>query len=366
MFSTLFSRPKNNPTRIDEFLQSTFQQSWNYLEELSLAEADLQKATFEQILDNQADVDEGVNQVKMKFDTVFFNLFPKLIIKHRGDGSFQLMFYTETHQPEDIAQFYNNLKSTLGKGFFADHKFSSFEDRERIVNLSKGKFDSPKDEILHLWNHGRFTFTLNYQLEPLRQFLFIVNLAAERLPDHKPRTKGTILNALTHDIREIISRTPQKTEPFYENEEIKFVDYTFELNPPELGLFEQARIRIFDPEKRIHENIQTHITYYSKYEIDTSKTIIFCDALSKIYGKDNYGSTELKSHELDFLDDSEFWTGRSWLFNTSHCLQDLEDETQNTLYGVTITANPDEDGLCLHILVFNKMMDYQELMMPNG
>jgi hypothetical protein len=47
------------------------------------------------------------------------------------------------------------------------------------------------------------------------------------------------------------------------------------------------------------------------------------------------------------------------LFNYAHGIQDLKDDTQATLYGVTITADPKEDVLSLHILAYNKMKDYQ-------
>lgn len=271
------------------------------------------------------------------------------------------MFYTDMHQPAPVLEFYRALRSNLGGGILADHKFSSFNEENKVKALSQGYFSSSDDELMHLWNHENFNFTLNYRVDPLKQFLFIVTFSPEKKPDTAPRINGTILSVLNHNIPHLLAQKAVKEQVTKESGVVKFIDYTFALDPPEFGTFEEVRIRVFSEVKQIDQDIQTHVTYYSKYEIDTSKIIILCDNLAHVYGKDNYGDKEIMPHELDMLDGSELWTGRSWLFNTSHAIQDLSDKTQSTLYGVTITLTPD-DGLCLHILAFNKMMDYHNLM----
>jgi len=361
-----FNRPGTNSTALAAFLSSTFSNEWNYFEALNLKSNDVLEATHEQILSNPSDVADGVIKVEMKFGMSFFNMFDSLIVKYRDDNSIQLMFYTEMHQVAPIQSLYNQLKTNLGRGFVMDHKFSSFNDEGKIQSLAKGMYKSENDELIHVWNIGRFNFTLNYRVEPLRQLLFIVKMSPEKEIDLTPRNNGTILNILKHEIDTILDQQEIKAEPRLENNEVKFIDYTFQLDPPELDIFEEVRIRVFDKSRAINESIQTHITYYSKFEVDTSRTIVLCDKIASIYGKDNYGDSELQPHELDFLDDSDFWTGRSWLFNYAHGIQDLKDNTQSTLYGVTITADPNSDGLSLHILAYNKMKDYQTLMTPEN
>lgn len=362
----MFNRAGINFTSINHFLDSTFLagQEWDHLAALDMGPDDILEAPYEMILDNPTDdVQTGVGRVQVKLNTLFFGVFDSLIIKHREDGSIQLMFYTETHDAEAVINFYHGLKTDLGGGTLMDHKFSSFNDKEKVSELAAGHFTSSSDELVHSWNFDNFVFTLSYGIDPLRQFLFDARLKARKEPDNSPRTKGTILSILSHNVSEIIASEPEKAIPYLENKAVRFIDYTYTLDPPELGIFEEVKVRIFDEQRKIDENIQTHLTYYSKYEIDTAKTIVLCDRVAGIYGKDNYGDAELIAHELDFLDDSEFWTGRSWLFNTSHAIQDLADDTQSTLYGVTISADPNQDGVSLHILVYNKMQDYQNLML---
>lgn len=364
MFSNPFNFYRSNKTNIHAFLQSTFQDDWNYLEALGLNESDLQEATFEQIFNNPDDMVDGVTKVKMNFGTRFFNLFNNLIIKHRDEGSVTLMFYTEAHQAEDVLSFYNILKINLGGGYVKESKFSSFDEVSKVKNLSKGQYKTETDEIMNIWLNGNISLTLNYKIVPLRQLLFSVHISSSKILDLDARNKGTILNILEHNINEVILRDEIKAELTYENEKVKYVDYTFNLDPLELGIFEEVRVRIFDERKIINENIQTHVTYYSKFEIDTSSIIHLCDQVIKLYGKDSDGNSEMKPYELDLMDESDFWTGRKWLFNISHSLQDLSDPNQYTLYEVNIKSYPEEDGLCLNILMFNKMMDYQILMIP--
>ncbi|HEY4327171.1 MAG TPA: hypothetical protein VGN20_24500 [Mucilaginibacter sp.] len=357
-----FNFSRRNKTEINTFLRSTFQDDWNYLDALGLNKNELEEVPFEQILNNPDDLVDGVTKVELKLRTRFFDLFEHLIIKHRCEGDISLMFFADVHQSAAILSFYHILKTNLGGGFIKESKFSSFDEANKVEKLAEGKFEKETDEIMHTWLNGNIATTLNYKLNPLRQLLFLVRIRPERFPDCEVRGNGTILNILQHSINEVVSRDEIENEPFYEDAKIKFVDYSFHLDPPELEIFEEMRIRIFDQNKCLDENVQTHVTYYSKYEIETASIIKLCDQIAKLYGSDNYGDSELQPHELDLVDDSDFWAGRSWLFNTAHGILDLNDPEQSMLYGITITANPDEDGLSLHILNYNKMLDFQALL----
>jgi hypothetical protein len=96
MNNSLFNRTGINSTSITHFLDSTF------LAALGVGPHDVLEAPYEMILDNSSDVQTGVGRVQVKLNTLFFGLFDSLIIKHREDGSIQLMFYTETHDAEAV------------------------------------------------------------------------------------------------------------------------------------------------------------------------------------------------------------------------------------------------------------------------
>lgn len=350
-----------NPTSIDNFINSTVLDGWNYINALGLDKEKVLTATHDQILDNPNDVVDGVVHVEVVLNTVFFGIFDSLIVKYRDNQSVQLMFYTTIDDAQTVLSFFQQLRTTLGGGILADHKFSSFNESDKVDQLTRGEFEYESDELMHLWHSGDFSFTLNYRIDPLRQFLFIVQYNPRGNTDRLIRTNGTLLNILGHDLTTVLQQEELESEPKLEQDKIKFVDYTFVLSPSELGVFDEIKIRVFDESREINENIQTHVTYYSKYEVDTSKAIILCDKIIAIYGRDNYGDAELQPHELDMLENSETWTGRTWWLNKAHGLYDLNDPNQNLLYEIRLGSD-DDVGFSLHVLCFDKMLEYHKLM----
>lgn len=355
-----FTRKIPNPTNLIDFLNSTELDGWNYKNALSINDTEIEKATHEQLLNNPSDVADGVVRVEMVFSNIFFGIFDNLVIKYRDDQSVQLMFYTTTDDPELVQSFFKQLKPCLGGGYIADHKFASFNEHDQIAKLAQGQAFSESDELFHSWLRDDFSFTLNYRIDPRQQLLFIAKSKPEKVVDYSLRTNGTLLSILTHDLNTVLKQEALNTEIKSENGQVKYVDYAFELSPPELGIFDVAKIRIFDSVKSINENTQIHVTYFSKYEADTAKVITLCDSIIDIYGPDNFGDAELQPHEWDMIDNSEFWTGRTWWLNKAHGIYDVRNKTQTMLYEVRLGIEHDE-GFSLHIVAFQNMLFYHGL-----
>jgi hypothetical protein len=346
-------------TDIDSFLQSAHSEKWDYMKAINIKQQHLQQATHEQLMDNPVDIANGVVKVEMLFGHSFFDVFNNLIIKHHDDGEIRLMFYSDVFSLDTIMTFYDRVKSNLGLGIIYNPKFSSFKEVDKVRQLTKGTYNTKSDEILQSWYKQPFSFTLNYKIEPLRQLMFIVSNKSQKSQDFSQRNIGTLIKLLKHSPYEFFEETEIDAEPFFEEEKIKFIDYTFKLDPPEFKVFDQAKIRIFGIEKDLSNNKSMLVTYVSNDTIDTSTMIEICNKLVKIYGPDDAGYSELRPHEIDRLNDNEYWTGRSWFMNRNHQLQNFKDPNQNTLYWVSFTSNP-EEGTTLSILGYDDMLAYQQ------
>ncbi|MCQ6960113.1 hypothetical protein [Mucilaginibacter aquariorum] len=320
----------------------------------------LHRATQQQILDNPGDVAIGVNQVEVVLGHTFFNLFGSLVIKHHDDGELRLMFNQTSFDADQVAALYWELKTHFGQGIHHQPNFSSFEDLQKIRSIAQKKYDGPNDEIWHYWSAGRFGFVLNYKIEPLGQLLFSVTNRPEKVADVKIRDKGTLLQLLQHNITELFGTEENFSIPIIENGEVKFTDYVFHVDPPELRIFNTVKIRVLGTERSLTNVKSLLVNYQTDNTWEIRDVILLVDALLKIYGPDDTGYAELQPHEIDNIEQESYWTGRSWLINQDHGLQDLGDTSQQTLYWINLNMNP-EDGLNLSILGFDHMEAYQNI-----
>ena len=353
---------QRNPTRLEDYIFSTFTEDWHYLSSLRLHSGQVTEVPFEVLMDNPMDVADGVTRVQTKFGTLFFNLFENLVIKHNSDGSVKLMFYTEIKNPNKPLNFFRELTAQLGGGYHYAPKFAKFDMVEKVTALAKGQYDNEHDEVLHFWRHGDFGFTLNFQLNPLWRLLFSVQYHTEKQIYHSVRNKGTLLSLLKFEIDVILAGEPLRADPKTEQGKTKFTDYFFHLTQPEFGIFEQTEIRLFGQNRMIGPDSDYMVTYFSNYEINTDAVIRLVDKLVGIYGADDYGYRELLVHEIELIDNSESWTGRNWLINQHHSLQDLNNNAEYTIYQVTLTLQSDDKGLNLYVVGFNKLIEYDALM----
>ncbi|EHQ26489.1 hypothetical protein Mucpa_2359 [Mucilaginibacter paludis DSM 18603] len=359
-----------NPTRLGDFILSTFMDEWHYLNSLRLHSGQIQQVPFDVILnDNPMDIADGVSRVETKFGMIFFDLFENLVIKHYNDDTVKLMFYTEIKNPNKPLNFFRQLQEELGGGWHYDPKFSTFQMIDKVTNLAKGKFESASDQVFHTWHHADFSFSLNFQIDPLRRLVFSVSHKVKKEIDRSVRAKGTLVPFIKNDLNKVLLNEALKEVPHLEDGKIKFTDYYYQLNEPEFGIFERAELKVFSNHKQIGPNTHSVVTYYSKYEVNTDKVLRLIDQLVDIYGTDDYGSRELELHEVEFIDKSESWTGRSWLVNQHHALQDLSNPSEYTVYQVRIgldnIGNADDLGLNLSINGFNSLLEYDALMKAN-
>jgi hypothetical protein len=343
-------------------LASFFHQEWFYLETLNVNPGELHEASYEQILSNPGDVAIGVNRVQVLLDRVFFGLFDCLVIKHFITGEINLMFNTNTADAEQVIGIFNEIVEVLGNGWTFEPRFSNFRETDKIRSLAQGKYSGLSDEIVQVWNLKNFSITLNYKLDPLNQLLLSINRQVKKMPDQNVRVNGTLLNLLSIAPVDLLNSPEIKQEIHEENGRIKFKDYTFQLSKRELNLFDRARLRIFGSEKKLHTNIQMHLSYFSDFEMNSSEVISLSNKISDIYGSDNSGMRELEPHEIDMIEADQMWTGRSWTFSRSHKIYDFNDATQSILYQVSISSTPDRDGITLKIIGYDQMLDFQQLL----
>jgi hypothetical protein len=352
-----------NPTKLEDYLFSTFTDDWHYLAALHLNSRQVNEVPFEKLLvDNPMDVAQGVTRVETKFGTQFFDLFENLVIKHFGEDSVKLMFYTEIKNPNKPLSLYRILMAQLGGGYHFAPKFATFEMTDKVRALAAGKYDDEHDELLHSWHHGNFAFSLNFQINPLRRLVFSVTYQPKKEIDRSVRNKGTLTSLLTHDLNEVLAGTPLNETPQNKDEKVIFTDYDYALTTPEFGIFNKVEIKLNGTNRQIKPDVHSVVTYYSKFEINTDRVITLVDQLVEIYGTDDYGYRELVLHEIELIENGESWTGRNWLINQHHALQNLDNEAENTIYQVTLTLQPDDKGLNLYVIGFNTLLEYDALM----
>lgn len=356
MFSRFFKN--RNSVTLETFLQKVFHDQKDPYDTLNLNRGKLERATLEQILDNPGDVADGVNAVEMDFSTTYFNNFRELVIKHQADGIIRWMFYDTIDNATTILNIFAELKTTLGEGFIQDQKFTTFYQVDKVSALSSGRWNNANDEILHLWQKHKVTVLLNYQLQPLRRPLLSFTIHPEKKKSTVIRNKGTLIELMQHDLRLLLIGMELNAITTEERGITKFIDYTYELVPEELNYFNRVDIRLFSLTKFIAKEIHTNVTYWSTLAFEVQEVILLVYQLCRLYGPDNHGDEEMKPYEIDLVENKEFWTGRSWDFNESHALINYDDKDQRYLYNFRLDYNPDDLGLKISIIGYNKMLQH--------
>jgi len=350
----------DNPPDLREFINSTLAyQNWNYRTALKLDKATVHTASYDMIMDNPEDVINGVNKVEVVLHKIYFGIFGSLVIKHSGENVVNLVFNDIVNDAQRVIALFDELVDLLGHGYYDDQRSFSFNDHEKVQALANGRLNAPHDVIGHAWTHGDFGFNLSYRTKVQGEFVFSVTHTPKKSLDLSPRSNGTLIDILCYSIEEIVAMQEISAEPHNEEGKIKFIDYTFQLDPPELKIFDQVRVRIFNSEKRIDSG-QFHVIYFSRYEIDTANVISFCDRVLKLYGADSSGYLEVQPYEIDMIDAGISWTGRNWWMNKSHGLKDFGDDADVMSYWLYFVLSPDEDGFSLHIVGYDNMLEYHK------
>ncbi len=330
---------------------------WDYWSALNLAGKQVYPATYDMIMDNPEDVINGVNKVEVVFHQQFFGLFDTLLIKHHDSGVVMLVFYATVRNPALVLALFGELSSLLGVGFHDRESSLSFQDQREVEAFAAGQLSQSDVVVGHIWIQNNYTFNLSYRSDPQHQFVFTVSPTPSKILDYSERKNGTLINMLRYSIDAILALQGLSTEPYQENGKVKYVDYTFALDPPELNLFDRVRVRIFDIEKRADKG-QFHLTYFSRFEVNVVEVITFSDKLFKIYGSDSSGDKELAPYEIELIEAHRSWQGRSWWINHQHTIKNFNDDKDAVLYWLYFNLSPDEDGFGLHVVGFNDMQDY--------
>jgi hypothetical protein len=332
---------------------------WDYWSALNLGSQQVHPVTQDMIMDNPEDVINGVNKVEVVLNTQFFGLFNTLLIKHHDTGSVMLVFYATVRNPALALAFFGELSDLLGTGYHDRESSLSFQDQREVEAFAAGQL-SPSDVVVgHTWIQNDYAFNLNYRSNPKHQFVFTVTKTPEKVLDYTRRKNGTLINILSYDVDDILALPELSKVPYHENGKLKYIDYTFALDSPELNLFDRVKVRIFDAEKRADKG-QFHLTYFSRFEVNVVEVITFSEKLFKIYGSDSSGDKELAPYEIEIIEAHRNWQGRSWWINRDHTIKDFHNDQDTVLYWLYFLLSPDEDGFSLHIVGFNDMRNYHQ------
>ncbi|MCX2432196.1 hypothetical protein [Pedobacter sp. GR22-10] len=360
MIRSNFFRKKGPDSRqLKRFITAISANKKQYIQALGLKSEQLTIATLDQMMENADDVVDGVIKVEMIFNKLFFGLFNSLVIKYNDRGAVRLMFYDQVNNHRFILELFSFLREILGQGIVEDERFTTFNDVGKVHELAMGRYQSAKDEILHLWHVDNFTVALNYKLDPLRQLLLSFTLLPEKVTDLAVRNNGTLISSLGFPPRLFDYSDPLTRTPVFDGEEIKFIDYEFVLEELEFGVFDRVMVRLFSDEPEYNTEIQTHLTYFSTKKPAMPLILDLIDSLNAIYGMDDFGSLGLELHNIDDIGNNLYWSGKSWYLNTAHQPWNLNDETQNGLYQISLSQDPMEHGLVLHVLGYNNMEKFE-------
>lgn len=349
---------KKIKTTLTEFLAEIKSGNENILGILGLKESSFNNESYDQIFENPADIASGVIGVKTKFNTKAFDLFDNILLKEIDNGDLKHIFYTTTRDFNKINSIAETIYSVLGTGYFDAEVPSSFKDKEKLRNFTKGIFGQD-DEIMNLWLIDNITVLLQYRSQPMFELSLFVTKNKEKDIDRKSRIKGNITELLKTDIDSIfLKQEDSKTENIEVDGTISFVRYYYELNPTELNVFDQLEIQQGGNEKDHSFQKETNLTFTSSKDISLTDMVEIAEKLIEMYGADNGGTEELEIHELDLLEEYKNWTGRSWGFNEVHGIYDIDNPNEQSTYSVWLSYDEYGFGFTLSIIGYHYLREY--------
>lgn len=314
-------------------------------------------ASFEQLMSNEGDVLAGVNKVRMLLNVRSFGVFTNILLKYRDNGDVQAVFFGTTNNVDAVLKTFDLLQKDIGTGIFKQQEFVSFQDVEGIRLLAREKHSPMEKDAVHYWSLADdVSVVLQYTSTPARQFSLLITVNAPRVVDHSPRRKGTIADLLQLNIQDILSQyyyTEGAEE--YKDENGTF-EFDYRLMQPEFGYF--TRMILFVGAEKQQENHlpRLNLEFYKEGDAQPDKVRTIIEQLIKLYGNDNSGYGELEPYEWDKIDNNEFWTGRTWIFNDIHGLWDKEKGDELSYY-VRIDNMGDGYGFKLSVLSANRMFE---------
>ena len=346
-------------TTLTEFLTELKLGNENVLKIIGLNESSFRTESYEQILENPADIASGVIGVKTKFNIKAFYVFNNILLKEHDNGDLKHIFYTTTRDYEKINSIAETIYSVLGTGYFDAELPTSFKDKQKLSNLTKGISESTDDEIMNLWMIDNITILLQYKSNPNYEFSLFVTKNTEKEVDRTSRRSGNITELLITDISNLfLEQENSRTENIDDDGNISYVKYYYELNPFEFGAFNTLEIQQGGKEKDHSFQKGTNLTFTSSEDISLVSMVEILEKLIKMYGADNGGTEELEMYELDMLENRQNWTGRSWGFNEVHGIYDVDNPNEQPSYSVWLNYDEYDSGFTLTILSYNQLKEY--------
>ena len=345
---------KNNSTGLEGFLSSIYEGT-SVLEALGLSQTELNQVSFEQLLENPDDIGDGVIKVETKFDTVFLSAFDTLFIKHHDNGDVRYLFFTTTGNASLIIRISQAIFEKFGGGMYDDSRFAPFTRKDKIIGLAKGKYKNKRDALFHTWTLKNTSISIAYKISPLRQFTLTITQKQPRILDTEVRTKGTIGQVFNLDINSVLIQNEISQTVFIEKGAVKYIDYVFRLEHPELEVFDMLSIRIFSPIRKFDLLVQSHLELTCSNPVRYAKMARIANGLIKLYGRDSLGAEELLPYEVDNLQEGH-WLGRMWYLNKSHAPWSFDREGEAMAYSVTLSYDKKDDGFKLYIMSYNELV----------
>lgn len=354
MSFSLFKQ-KKGPT-LQEFIEQLKRGERDFHKILKTKPGSFRDASFEQLMSNPDDVIRNVNRVEMNFNNFYFGIFENCLIKHTDDGDIKFTFYTYTDNANKVIEIANILISQFGQGFFDSKQYSSFLEEHKIHAVANSLNIVSGDEPGQHWQYDNLSFALHFLASPSKQFMLDITINAPKQVDFSVRRNGTVLDLLKFNISSLLTTEPVHERPETVNDRVKFVDYTYHLEPKEFDLFNVIEIRIFSEKREFNKFVQTHITLYTIGPTEPNNKIRVVESLQRMYGLDCHSSGELEFYERDKIEEGSYWLGRTWRFNNEHALQNPGNKNETFSYEIRVENMEDEYSFKVAIFCYHNLV----------
>ena len=350
---------KKIKTALPEFISKLNSGKDNVLEILDLKESDFKRLSYDQIIENPADMASGVVGVKAKFNIKAFGIFDSLLIKELDNRDIKYIFHTTTKDYNKINEIADTIHSILGESYCNTEIHSSFTEKDKVLNLTRGSYNSLADELVDVWLIEDITILLQYRIDPKFEFSLFVTKSLPKKINRETRKNWTIAKYLKNDFSTIFSEQEDyKLEVLSDDGTVASTKYYYHLDSRELNIFNRLEIQQGGSQKDFSFQKPTNLTFTSFEDISLVEMVEVIEKLIKMYGPDNNGTEELEIYELDILENKRSWTGRSWGFNEVHGIYNVDSPNENMSYSVWISYDDMDSGFTLTILAYNNLIEY--------
>lgn len=351
---------KKNKTDLRSFLTELKSGNRNILDILELKPSSFKKVPHSKIMENPSDIGTGVINVQTKFNTIFFDIFESMLIKKYDDGDQTYIFYCTSKNLNKLSKSINSVIDILGNGITNTDKHIPIDDELTLKQFTNGDFGIEQKDMVCTWLLDNLTILLQYKSNPKNEFSIFITSKKENTKDRVVKSKGTVLDLLKTDITQLFLEEEEdshESEPSSDGSTI-MNKYLYTLKEKELGVFDRITIQQTGIDKDFSFERTTNITFHCSNEIDDLDKINTVEKLIKLYGADNSSYEELKPHEIEMIENLEFWTGRNWTLNNKHQLWDSDNENDQIVYNVDIGYNSFDIGFNLCIVSYSGLIEY--------